>query len=116
MTPDPAYVRYAFLHPLQKPVYFYFAGGLGESLRVAGGRDPVVSWRQFLSDGQPDFDGAFISLAGFGTVLTAAPIKRNGLQMIDRLRAAEWPTPFGPFRIVFNWSNEPALPALAEVV
>ena len=116
MTPDPAYVRYAFSPSTQKPVYFYFAGGLGESLRFADGRDPVVSWRQFLSDDQPDFDGALISLAGFGTVLTTAPIKRNGLQMIDRLRAAEWPTPLGPFRIVFNWSNEPALPELAEAV
>jgi len=114
MKPDPAYIRYAFLHPPGKPIYFYLAGGLGDTLRLADGRDPVVSWQQLLSDDQPDFDGFLISLAGFPVAVATAPIRRNGLQMIDRIRVVEWPTSLGLFRIVFDWSGEPALPTLVE--
>jgi hypothetical protein len=107
MIPDPTYVCYAFLHSPTKPIYFYLASGLGEALRLADARDPVVSWSQFICDGKPDFDGFNISLAGFKMVVSTAPIQRNGLQMIDRIRMVEWPTPLGPFRIVFNWDGEP---------
>jgi hypothetical protein len=116
MTPDPAYIRYAFLQPPEKPIYFYFAGGLGARLRLTDGRDPVVSWRQFLSDDQLDFDAFLISLAGFPMVVTTAPIRRNGSQMIDRILAVEWPTPLGQFRIVFDWSSEPAVARTAEAI
>ena len=116
MSPDPAYVRYAFAHSPEKPIYLYFASGLGEPLRLADGRDPMVSWCQLLSDDQPDFDGFLILLAGFPMAVTTAPIRRNGLKMIDRIRAVEWPTSLGPFRIVFDWRGEPALPALEEAV
>jgi hypothetical protein len=116
MGPDLAYVRYAFLHSPEKPIYFYFAGELGDRLRLADSRDPVVGWRQLLSDDQPGFDGFSISLAGFEMVVTTAPIRRNGIQMIDRIRIVEWPTPLGPFRIVFSWNGEPILPALAGAV
>ena len=112
MTPDPAYMRYAFLHPPGKPIYIYLAVGLGDSMRVADGRDPVVSWSQFLADGQPSFDGFSVKLSGFETVVTTAPIRRNGQQMIDRIRTLEWPTPLGPFRIVFDWTGEP--PAIQD--
>jgi hypothetical protein len=114
LTPDPPFVRYAFLHPPGKPVYFYFAGGLGEQLRLADGRDPVVSWRRLVADDKREFDGFVISLAGFPTVVTTTPIHRNASRMIDRMRAVEWPTALGPFRIVFNWSGEPSLPTLSE--
>jgi hypothetical protein len=107
MIPDPAYVCYAFLYPPTKPIYFYLDSCLGETLRLADGRDPVVSWNQFISDDQPDFDGFNISLTGFKMVVSAAPIQRNGLEMIDRIRVVEWPTPLGPFRVVFNWDGEP---------
>jgi hypothetical protein len=107
MAPDPAYSRYAFSHPPGRPVYIYLALGPGESLRLADGRDPVVGWSRVLSDDQPDFDGSSIRLAGFETIVTTALIKRNGLQMIDRIRIVEMPTPLGPFRIAFDWAGEP---------
>jgi len=108
MEPDETYVRYAFLQPTPKPVHFYLAAALGEPLRLADGRDPVVSWRQLVADEWGEFDGAVISLAGFSTVVTTVPTHRNGSKMIDRIRAVEWPTPLGPFRIVFNWNGESA--------
>jgi hypothetical protein len=95
MTPDPAYIRYAFSNPPGKPIFIYFGAGLGDALRLVDGRDPVVSWRQFLSDDQPGFDGFSVKLAGFETVVTTAPIRRN--------RQQKWPTPLGPFRIIFDW-------------
>jgi len=110
MKPDVAYIRYAFSHWPGKPIHFYLAIALGDTLRLADGRDPVVGWRQFLSDDQPDVDGVSITLAGFETVVTTAPAQRNGLQMIDRIRVLELPTPLGPFRIVFDWSGEPLIP------
>lgn len=109
MTPDPAYIRYAFSYPPGKPIFIYFAAGLGDVLRLVDKRDPVVSWRQFLSDDQPGFDGFSLKLAGFETVVTTAPIRRNGQQMIDRIQALEWTTPLGPFRIIFNWNGEPTV-------
>jgi hypothetical protein len=102
MAPDQAYIRYAFLHPPEKPIHIYLAAGLGEPLRLADGRDPVVSWKQLLSDDQPDFGGFSVSLAGFDTVVSTAPIRRNGQQMLDRVRVLEWPTPLGAFRIIFG--------------
>ncbi len=92
MHPDQAYVRYAFLRPPGKPIYFYLAAALGERSRLA-----VVSWRQLFSEDHSDFDGAVISLAGFSNVLTTVPTHRNGLRMVDRIRAIERPTPLGPF-------------------
>ena len=107
MTPDPAYIRYTFSHPPSKPVYIYLAAGLGDALRLADGRDPVVSWGQFLWDDQPDFDSFSVKLAGFETVVSTTPIRGNGERMIDRIRALEWPTALGPFRVTFDWNGEP---------
>jgi hypothetical protein len=107
LKPDLAYVRYAFCRSPDKPVYFYLAVGPGDTLHLADGHDAVVGWRQFLLDDQPDFDGFTVKLAGFETAVTTAPIKRNGVEMIDRVRALEWPTALGPFRIVFDWSGDP---------
>lgn len=109
MTPDPAYVRYAFLHPIPKPVYFFLACALGDNLRFADGRDPVVSWSQLIDDEQPGFDAFTISLSGFQTIVSTAPVQRNGKEMIDRIRVLEQQTVLGPFRIVFDWSGEPPL-------
>ena len=74
-------------------------------MRLADGRDPVVGWKQMLVD-DPLYDGFSLSLAGFDSVVSIEPLKRNGKPMIDRVRAVEWPTPLDPFRIVFDWSNE----------
>jgi hypothetical protein len=87
MVPNPAYVRYAFGRPPDKAIYFYFAGGLGDPLRLADGRDPVLSWRQLFSDDQPDLDAFLISLAGFPIAVATTPIRRNSSQMIDRIWA-----------------------------
>lgn len=108
MTPDPAYVRYAFLQPPAKPIYFYFAGGEGEPLRLADGRDPVVTWYQFLVEDSPGLDAFLISLAGFRMIVTTVPIMRNGLRMVDRIRVLQLQTSLGPFRIVIDWTGEPA--------
>jgi len=113
MAPDPAYVRYAFGRPPNKAIYFYFAGGLGDPLRLADGREPVVSWSQLLSDDQPDLDAFLISLAGFPMAVATTPIRRNTSQMIDRILAVEWPTPLGLFRVVFDWTGDPGV--LGEV-
>lgn len=109
LTPHPAFIRYAFLKPLPTAVHFYFAGGLGDTLRLADGRDPVVGWRALVSDDDPDFDGFLLSLAGFQMAASTAPIRRNGEEMLERIRAIEQPTPLGPFRIVFEWAGEPPL-------
>jgi hypothetical protein len=50
MTPDPAYPQYAFQKPTSKPIYIYLAAGVGEAMRLADGRDPVVGWKQLLTD------------------------------------------------------------------
>jgi hypothetical protein len=112
MTPNTAYIRYAFSHPPGRPIYIYFAAGLGDALRLVDGRYPVVSWSQLLSDDEPGFDGFSVKLAGFESMVTIAPIRRNGQQMIDRIRALEWPTQLGSFRIVFDWAGEP--PAIQD--
>ena len=112
MAPDPAYIRYAFLRPLGKPIYFYLAGTSGDAVRLADGRDPIVGWRQLLSDDRLDLDGFSVSLAGFETIVTTAPMPRNEREMLDRVRALEWPTPLGPFRITFDWNGEP--PAIED--
>ena len=113
MTPDPAYMRYAFAHSPGKPIYFYLAAALSDAMRLADGRDPVVSWGQFLADDQQDFDAFSVKLSGLETVVSTALIRRNGKQMIDRLRALEWPTPLGPFRIVFDWGGDPSITSSA---
>jgi hypothetical protein len=105
MTPDRAYIRYAFQQPTNRPIYIYLAADVGESMRLADGRDPVVGWRQMLAD-EPSYDGFSLSLSGFESVVSTAPLNRNGKPMLDRVRALEWPTPLGPFRIVFQWNNE----------
>lgn len=107
MAPAPEYIRYAFLRPVPKPIFFFFAGALGDTLRLADGRDPVVSWSQIVSDEQPDFDAFEISLAGFTTAVSTAPLRRNGTPMIDRIRVVEQPTSLGPFRIILDWNGEP---------
>jgi hypothetical protein len=107
MTPDAAYVCYAFQRPIPKPVFFFLACSLGDNLRLAYGRDPVVSWSQFVDDGQSRFDAFTISLAGFRTIVSTAPVQRNGKEMIDRIRVLEQQTALGPFRIIFDWSGEP---------
>jgi hypothetical protein len=106
MTPDLAYVSYALLHPPSKPLYFFLAAGLGESLRLADDRDPVVGWHQLICDDETD-SGCCLSFGGTSWVLSTAPIQRNGHEMIDRLRVFEQPTPLGAFRIVFDWDDEP---------
>ena len=105
MTPDPAYVMYAFQRPVAKPIYIYFAADVGEQIRLADGRDPVVGWKQVPED-DPSYDSFSVSLSGFESVVSTAPRDRNGKQMIERIRAIEWPTPLGPFRIAFDWSKE----------
>ena len=107
MTPDLAYVRYAFLQPPEKPIYFYLALGEGEALRLADSLDPVVSWMRWLLVDQSDFDAFSVSLAGFETIVTTTPIWRNGRKMADRILVLERPTRLGPFRIMFDWSGEP---------
>jgi hypothetical protein len=107
LPPHPAFIRYAFLRPLPCEVHFYFAGALGDNLRFGDGRDPVVGWRGLISDDDPDFDGFLLSLSGLQMAVSTAPIRRNGKQMIDRIRGIERPTPLGEFRIVFDWSGEP---------
>jgi hypothetical protein len=92
---------------MTKPVFFFFAGALGDTLRFADGRDPVVSWSQIISDDQPDFDAFEISFAGFTTAVSTSPLRRNGVQMIDRIRVIELTTSLGPFRIVFDWNGDP---------
>jgi hypothetical protein len=109
LTPNRNYIRYAFLRPIERQICFYFAAGLGDSLRLADGRDPVVGWNQLVPDGQPSADAFSVRLAGFETIVTPATVRRNGVEMIDRLRMLEQPTPLGPFRITFDWSGEPAV-------
>ena len=109
LTPHLAFIHYAFLRPLPTAVNFYFVGGLGDTLRLADGRDPVVGWRALISDDNPEFDGFLLSLAGFQMAVSTAPIHRNGKPMIDRIRQIEQPTPLGSFRIVFDWAHEPPI-------
>jgi hypothetical protein len=111
MTPDPAYVRYAFHRPLPRHVYFFFPGLLGDNLRFVDGRDPVVNWGHMVVDEDPSFDAFSMSLGGFQTIVSTGKVQRNGQDMIDRLNAMQQPTPLGTFRIVFDWSEEP--PVLA---
>lgn len=105
MTPHPAYTMYAFQRPVAKPIYIYHTAGVGEPMRLADGRDPVVGWKQILAD-DPSYCSFSVSLPGFESVVSTAPLNRNGKQMIDRIRAMEWPKPLGSFRIAFDWSNE----------
>ena len=95
------------------------AAALGDTLRLADGRDPVVSWSQIVSDDQPDFDAFEISLAGFKTVVSTEPLLRNGIEMIDRIRAVERMTSLGQFRIVLDWNGEcqetPSAPSASAI-
>ena len=84
MTPDPAYIRYAFQKQTDKPVYIYFAGATGEAVSLATSRNPPISWTQHLAD-DPSYDGFSASLAGFESIVTTAPVKRNGKPMLDRV-------------------------------
>ena len=108
MKPDPAYIRYAFGQPSEKSIYIYLAASPGDVLRLGDGRDPVVSWQQFLAPHEAEFDAFSVKLSGFESVVTTVPIQRNGEPMVDRLRLLELPTPLGAFRIVFEWTAEPA--------
>jgi len=83
LTPDPNYARYAFLRPTSRPVHFFFAGALGENLRLADGRDPVVSWTRLVADEDASFDAFSIALAGFETVVSTVPLERNFQEMIE---------------------------------
>ena len=105
LTPDPVYVSYAFQRPLVKPIYIYFAADAGEFLNLANGWNPVVRWNQLLADGL-SYDGFQVLLAGFNSVVTTEPLKRNGRPMPDRVRVLQLRTLLGPFRIVFDWSAE----------
>ena len=67
-----------------------------------------VGWSQLLTDDDPGFDAFTVRLAGFEWMVTTSPTRRNDREMIDRLRAMEWATPLGTFRIRFDWSGEPA--------
>ncbi len=106
MTPDPAYTQYAFQRPTSKPIYIYLAAGVGEAMRLADGRDPVVGWKQLLAD-DPAYDGFSVSLSGFESVVSTAALNRNWKPMLVRVRVLEWPTALEPFRIVFDWSTKP---------
>ncbi len=109
MTPDSAYIAYALLRPIPKPIHFFFASGVGENLRLGDSRDAVVSWSQFIVDDEPSIDAFLISVAGFTTVVSTTPVQRNANEMIDRIKMLQQPTPLGFSRIVFDWSGEPAV-------
>jgi hypothetical protein len=66
-----------------------------------------VSWSRLVDDEQPSLDAFTISLAGLRTVVSTAPVQRNGKEMIDRIRVLEQRAALGPFRIMFDWSGEP---------
>jgi hypothetical protein len=114
MTPDPAYTQYAFQQPTSKPIYIYLAAGVGEVMRLADGRDPVVGWKQLLAD-DPAYDGFSVSLSGFESVVSTRALDRNGKPMLDRVRVLEWPTELGPFRIVFDWSTDPPVQSITQL-
>jgi len=109
MSPDPDYIRYAFLNPVSKPIYFFFSGRVGEEIHFADSRDAVVSYRQLIlnDEGQKDLDAFSISLAGFQTVISPQPVQKNGKELIDRINVLQQPTPLGMSRIIFDWSGEP---------
>ncbi len=109
--PDTAYAFYAFARPLPRPVHFYFTGREGQQLRLADDRYPRVSWRQLINDADPGADIFSISLAGFETMVSTKPYTMHGRQMVDRVRELQWRTDLGMFRIVFDWTGEPALAA-----
>ena len=108
-TPHPAYVRYAFLRPLPNPVHFYLPAQVGQNLPLGNRNVPVVSWRRYTHDGEPEFDAFSVALSGYATLVSVLPLRQNGESMIDRLGSIRMPIPVGEFRISFNWSGEPAV-------
>ena len=106
LEPDRDYIRYAFVRPVSKPIYFQLDAACGVSLKLASSEEPPITWAQYLTDDQ-SFDGFKISLAGFPSFGSKVPINRNGQLMLDRISALVFPTPLGPFRIFFDWAGEP---------
>ncbi|MFH1300109.1 MAG: hypothetical protein ABIK07_03540 [Planctomycetota bacterium] len=109
MAPDPEYIRYAFLRPITKPIYFFFAGQVGEEKRFADSRDAVVSYRRLIANDDTGYDAFSISLAGFQSVVSLIPVQQNGKEMIDRINELQQPTPLGMSKIIFDWSEEPGV-------
>lgn len=108
MTPDVAYVRYAFGRELPAPVHFYLPATVGQNLRL-GTHAPVVSWRRLVNTERPDLDAFSVTLSGYETLVCTIPYVWKGEPMIDRLGSIRMPTPVGEFRISFNWDGEPVV-------
>lgn len=107
MVPDSEYIRYAFLRPITRPIYFFFAGQVGEEKRFADSRDAVVSYWRLIAKDETSYDAFSISLAGFQTVVSLNPVQQNGKEMIDRINVLQQPTPLGMSKIILDWNDEP---------
>jgi hypothetical protein len=110
-TPDADYVRYAFGRPTKRRLGFFVAAALGDYLRFADARDPVVRYQQLLQPDTEGFDGFIISIGGLPIVGSNFGVARNGRPMIDRIRELIQPTPLGPYVIEFDWGGEPGIQA-----
>lgn len=106
-TPNADYVRYAFGKPTRRHLCFYIAAALGDHLRFADSRDPVVRYQQLLQPETEEYDGFLISIGGLPIIGSNVGVARNGRAMIDRVRQLLQPTPLGQYAIEFDWSGEP---------
>jgi hypothetical protein len=106
MTPNPAYMAYAVQAHDRQPIYFYFPGAVGESLRLVEQNGPKFQWSQIISAGHDArFDGFQITLSGLPTVVSTRPLSRGPLPMLDRMKTLEWQTALGRYQIHFNWDT-----------
>ncbi len=109
LTPDAAYIRYAFLLKPGKRVYMYLAVAVGETVTFADVSNPLVGWRQLVLDDHPKVDAFTLEIGGLEWAVSTEPMLRSGQPMPDRVNLLSIPTPLGPFRISFDWSEEPGV-------
>ncbi len=111
LKPSIAYVQHAFQALTDTPIHFFFDPAVEDLMRLADEREAIVSWSHLNSPSVPELEAFSISLSGFSMVVSLVPLEKNGLQMKDRIRELQHPTPLGMFRIVLDWSSRSNTPA-----
>lgn len=104
-TPEISYIQYAFAERPKKSIFFYFAAKEGAKLKIGDEhykyiQPPPVEGIDSVYDFAIIFSGLVI-------IITTSQITNLKVALIDRLKAFQFSTPLGFYKILFDWADEP---------